>query len=30
VLGAREGDTRSFETPAGSTLEVRIVSLRLP
>ena len=30
VLGAREGDTRSFETPAGSTLEVRVVSLRLP
>jgi transcription elongation factor GreA len=30
LLGAREGETRSFETPAGTSLDVRVLSLRLP
>jgi transcription elongation factor GreA len=30
LLGAREGDTRGFETPAGAALDVRVISLRLP
>jgi len=30
LLGAREGDTRSFETPAGASIDVRVISLRLP
>ena len=30
VLGARAGDTRSFETPSGATLDVRVVAIRLP
>jgi transcription elongation factor GreA len=30
LLGAREGDTRSFETPAGASLDVKVVAIRLP
>jgi transcription elongation factor GreA len=30
VLGAREGDTRSFETPSGASVDVRVVAIRLP
>jgi transcription elongation factor GreA len=30
LLGASEGDTRSFETPAGASIDVRVISLRLP
>jgi transcription elongation factor GreA len=30
VLGAHEGDARSFETPSGVALDVRVVSIRLP
>ncbi len=30
LLGAREGETRSFETPSGTSMDVRVVSLRLP
>jgi transcription elongation factor GreA len=30
VLGARAGDTRSFETPSGTSLAVRVLSIRLP
>ena len=30
VLGATEGETRSFETPAGASLDVRVVAIRLP
>jgi transcription elongation factor GreA len=30
LLGAREGETRSFKTPAGLSLDVRVLSLRLP
>ena len=30
VLGARAGETRTYETPAGASLEVRVVAIRLP
>jgi transcription elongation factor GreA len=30
VLGATAGETRSFETPSGTALDVRVVSIRLP
>ena len=30
VLGARAGETRTFETPAGASLDVRVVEIRLP
>jgi len=30
VLGAREGETRSFETPSGASIAVRVVAIRLP
>lgn len=30
VLGAHEGETRSFETPSGASIDVRVVSIRLP
>jgi transcription elongation factor GreA len=30
VLGATAGATRSFETPSGTRLDVRVVSIRLP
>jgi transcription elongation factor GreA len=30
VMGAKAGDTRSFETPAGASLDVRVVEIRLP
>ncbi len=30
VLGAREGDTRAFATPAGASLDVKVLSIRLP
>ncbi len=30
VLGARPGDTRTFETPSGATLDVRVIGIRLP
>jgi transcription elongation factor GreA len=30
ILGAREGDARSFETPAGASLDVKVVEIRLP
>jgi transcription elongation factor GreA len=30
LLGAREGETRAFETPAGAKLDVRVIALRLP
>jgi transcription elongation factor GreA len=30
LLGARAGETRSFSTPAGASIDVRVVSLRLP
>ncbi len=30
LLGARTGETRSFETPAGANIDVRVVALRLP
>ncbi len=30
LLGAREGETRGFQTPAGTTVDVRVQSIRLP
>jgi len=30
VLGAREGETRAFETPAGASLDVKVLAIRLP
>jgi len=30
LLGARQGEARSFTTPAGASIDVRVVSLRLP
>ena len=30
VLGAREGETRAFETPSGASIGVRVVAIRLP
>jgi transcription elongation factor GreA len=30
LLGAREGDTRTFETPGGASLDVNVVAIRLP
>jgi len=30
LLGARAGDQRSFSTPAGTSIDVRVISLRLP
>jgi hypothetical protein len=30
VLGAREGDIRSFETPSGTAIDVRVIAIRLP
>jgi len=30
LLGARAGDTRGFATPAGATIDVRVISIRLP
>jgi transcription elongation factor GreA len=30
LLGAKEGDSRGFETPAGATIDVRVISIRLP
>ncbi len=30
VMGAKAGDTRSFQTPAGASLAVRVVEIRLP
>jgi len=30
ILGARSGDSRGFATPSGTTLDVRVVAIRLP
>ncbi len=30
VLGAREGETRAFETPSGASLDVKVLAIRLP
>jgi len=30
ILGASAGETRSFEKPDGSTLDVRVLAIRLP
>jgi len=30
VLGAREGETRAFSTPSGTSLDVRVKAIRLP
>ena len=30
VLGAREGESRTFHTPAGASIDVRVVAIRLP